>query len=349
MPSCGPSTTPSSPISGEPPTKTSPAKFMHIFSGLSVWLEPDPAQTQLLTQEMKFLSEQCGGTDANMFEFVPHCTLLYNTCLPDWDEVKSVDETAGENSSVATSFGESDRILQKQWGERVLQKCVQEYYIQRQTHYLAKLDRFNDDAMNGFNQKTTGESTELDTPFDLKNLKLKPTSHYYFPYPKTADGGKGFGCCISLLILDTTPELALLHEVVKCVFPPDERHGGGKSNESTQKSKLDHNGDTSGETHAVEFRPHMALGYAPENHERVKSGWLEERVLRMQEEKRYVQWAPSKPEIDSHHDVIDYNRMKLNDASLSHEPSWDAKYLSLWSTKGTLKDWYPVAKIDLRE
>ena len=64
------------------------------------------------------------------------------------------------------------------------------------------------------------------------NIKLMPTSHYYFPYPKTADGGKGFGCCISLLILETTPALASLQEIVQATFPPDERHGGGPDHDT---------------------------------------------------------------------------------------------------------------------
>ncbi|KAL7465608.1 hypothetical protein ACHAXS_005921 [Conticribra weissflogii] len=341
----GHSMTPPCAMSESSSTKTSSAKLMHKFSGLSVWLEPDPTQTQLLTQEMKYLSEQCGGTEANMFEFVPHCTLLYNTCLPGLDDLRGVAEKVDDKSSGGTSFGASDRALQKQWGEKILRKCVREFSNQQQTRDLSTLDRFNYVSANGLDQKTPEEVAELGVRYNLKNLKLKPSSHYYFPYPKTADGGKGFGCCISLLILETTPELMTLHEVVKSIFPPDERHGGGNSDKSTEKSTMDQNGDMSGQEEKVEFRPHMALVYAPENHEQVVSGWLEEYTLRMQEEKRYFQWTSS----DIHHEKSNNYHMQQNDASSVGDISWDAKYLSLWSTEGTLKDWYPVVKIDLRE
>mmetsp|Transcript_8251 Transcript_8251/g.17456 ORF Transcript_8251/g.17456 Transcript_8251/m.17456 type:complete len:234 (-) Transcript_8251:44-745(-) len=61
------------------------------------------------------------------------------------------------------------------------------------------------------------------------------------------------------------------------------------------------------------FIPHMALVYAPEN----KAQYLSERTNQMGHEKRHL----LKP--------------------------LRARYLSLWSTRGQVKDWYRVAKVQL--
>jgi hypothetical protein len=53
--------------------------FTHVFSGISVWLEPDPAHASLLLNEMDTLAVKFG--DAHRL-FMPHCTLLYNTSFP---------------------------------------------------------------------------------------------------------------------------------------------------------------------------------------------------------------------------------------------------------------------------
>ena len=63
--------------------KMSSNKFSHRFSGLSIWIEPDPEQSSQLIEEMEFLRCKCGGIDAGLHRFVPHCTLLYNTSLDD--------------------------------------------------------------------------------------------------------------------------------------------------------------------------------------------------------------------------------------------------------------------------
>lgn len=54
-------------------------------------------------------------------------------------------------------------------------------------------------------------------------LKLTPMSFMYFPYPKHADDGKGFGCVISLILLEKSRWLEVLHGVVSNKFPVDER------------------------------------------------------------------------------------------------------------------------------
>ncbi len=194
---------------------------------------------------------KCGGHDAGMHRFLPHCTLLYNTSFPT--------EYCREH---AQNF---QRRMQKQDGEELLSSCLAEYY----------------------DNKRAIECGCYDTP---SNFQLIPTSHLYFPYPKTADNGKGFGCVISLLVLETTPELQLLQKVVKKMFPPDERHRNtddainNNNNNNNNTNTLDtssmhkHYGcfqKAPEEGEVSSFRPHMALMYAPENHENVTNGWLE--------------------------------------------------------------------------
>jgi 2'-5' RNA ligase len=69
---------------------------------------------------------------------------------------------------------------------------------------------------------------------DERGIVLKPTSLHFFPFPP-------FGCVISFLHVELTKELDQMHQIVKGVFPPDERH------------------QTSGK-----LMPHMSLVYAPE-------------------------------------------------------------------------------------
>lgn len=283
---------------------TSPStnvKFSHAFSGLSVWLEPDSTQTSLLTEEMEFLMHKCGGVDAGMHRFVPHCTLLYNTSFPLENHQDFTQNTR--------------RLSQLQVGGELLTKCLAEY----SKHANIR-----------------------------SSIQLTPTSHYYFPYPKTADNGKGFGCAISLLILETTSELQLLHEVVKKIFPPDERHRSSTTavtsnscceNESHVHELESGSIQTAAAYKEPSFRPHMALIYAPENHDNVTNGWLENYTCQMESEKRYLHWTPN----ESHNNAD--KKEKANDVSASS--SWNAKYLSIWSTEGTLDEWYPIVKLDL--
>lgn len=259
---------------------------------------------------------KCGGHDAGMHRFLPHCTLLYNTSFPS--------EYCREHEQ---NVQRRRRRMQKQDGEELLSKCLTEYYNERAIECCCS-----------------------DTP---SNFQLIPTSHYYFPYPKTADNGKGFGCVISLLILQTTPELQLLHEVVKKMFPPDERHhntddaSSSNNNNNTCDTSFMHkhggNGCFRKEEEAPSFRPHMALIYAPENHENVTNGWLEKYTTQMESKKWYLQWAINKHDDYAHVEKKATNRM----SDSSKASAWDAKYLSIWCTEGTLDEWYPIAKLDL--
>jgi 2'-5' RNA ligase len=89
---------------------------------------------------------------------------------------------------------------------------------------------------------------------ETNHVQLLPTSFYLFPYPKQADNGRGFGCVISLILLNKTEALQKLYESVRAVFPPDERN---------------------------EFIPHLSLVYAPES----RGEWLQSYTQEMNEER----------------------------------------------------------------
>ncbi|KAK1744546.1 hypothetical protein QTG54_005079 [Skeletonema marinoi] len=275
------------------------SKFSFKFSGFSVWLEPDPDQSSQMISEMEYLRTKCGGSEAGQHTFVPHCTLLYNT---------SLDANDGEQADGGDGSSCDDQTKQQQ-GEYMLRQCLEEYHKQTA-----------DTTCNDGNH-------QKQKPNDTKQLQLIPTSQYYFPYPKTADNGKGFGCCISLLILDTTPQLKLLHDIVRNRFPPDERHGDSSDNDCD---------NSNGEAEEPRFRPHMALIYAPEDQENVTNGWLEKYTKQNEEEKRYEKWIPAKQKDQT-----------IDDDGKEGAVGWNAKYLSLWSTEGILDEWYPIFKLDL--
>jgi len=294
-------------------------KLSHKFSGISVWLEPDPSQSSLLMEEMDYLMQQCGGPEAGMHRIIPHCTLLYNTSFP-FSEL-SIDSSA-----------EAKSRRQQRDGEDLLRQCLRDYHIQQDQPCACSSETpFNDIV-----------------PKNMSKIKMIPTSHYYFPYPKTADNGKGFGCCISLLILETTSRLKLLQEIVKQIFPADERHGGGEEH-ATKHQQHD---DDQPIQEEVKFQPHMALIYAPEDHGNVTNGWLEERTSQMEHEKRYLQWISSLNDSENSDtanggDIDDMAEMKQEKQDQHGPAAWDVKYLSIWSTEGRLDEWFPIAKIDL--
>lgn len=280
-------------------------KLTHTFSGISVWLEPDPPR--LMLEDMENLMDQCGGTEAGLHRIIPHCTLLYNTSLPHQGE--------RECSNDAT-----DARLQEEAGEEMLQQCLREYSLQQQ-HACSSAHSSSDGVSN-----------------DWPRVKMMPTSHYYFPYPTSADDGRGFGCCISLLILETTPGLKLLQQIVQKLFPPDERHRAPTRQQNEQEAE-------------VRFQPHVALVYAPEGHENVTNGWLERHTEQMEEQKRYLRWMSSP--VDTVESSIGgqgrctASKMSPELQNPSPSTAWEAKYLSIWSTEGTLREWFPIAKVDL--
>lgn len=119
------------------------------------------------------------------------------------------------------------------------------------------------------------------------SCSLKPTDFHFFHYPKSADDGKGFGCVISMILVEKSEWMEELRTVLKDYFPQDERGGN--------------------------FTPHMSLLYAPE--------------------------ADFKA-VESYTEGLRETRKDL----LSPMP---ARFLSLWSTQGGIKDWYRIARVEL--
>ncbi len=62
----------------------------------------------------------------------------------------------------------------------------------------------------------------------------------------------------------------------------------------------------------------------------------------MDSEKCYLQWARNTDENKAH---VEKKANRLSDSFKSS--SWDAKYLSIWCTEGTLDKWFPIAKVNL--
>lgn len=180
-------------------------KFNHVFSGYSVWLEPSTSESKEIIQEMMHLANKCGGQQSGVHDFPLHCTLLYNITL---DSV--VDQS----------------------DEKRLEKVCRNLLIKCR------------DEMNSIWNDPSISSTIKESNQGI-NFQLEPKEFYFFPYPKEADHGRGFGCVIPMLLLRNHSHLQSLHDIVSKVFPPDERHSqsGGP------------------------FIPHMALCYAPEIYE----------------------------------------------------------------------------------
>ena len=65
------------------------------------------------------------------------------------------------------------------------------------------------------------------TRLSSQYILLTPKRLLYFPYPRSADDGQGFGCLMPFFQMSLSPPLVSLFETVKNNFPPDERHGKG--------------------------------------------------------------------------------------------------------------------------
>jgi len=298
-------------------------KFEHFFSGYSVWVEPCETSCVEMDAEMKALAKKCGGPSRGVHEFAPHCTLLYNINLDHFD------------------LHEGEDIHSK--GEYYLKKSIEIYrgkilqVLQESVSAVEPSDSREHDKAN----KTTMNVT-LDN--QIFNFNLVPSSLYYFPYPKTADEGRGFGCVILLLLLqdvdpnsnssdvassipDTKKEpkldyLRILHQSVTSVFPPDERHG-----------------EASGK-----FIPHMSLVYAPES-----ETWLEDLISKgptqNNEKNGHVQEKQKEDRFS-----LDQHKYNGNNGfnSTSHLlKELPAKFLTLWKTEGPICDWYKIAQTQI--
>ena len=190
--------------------------FDHEFEGYSVWLEPCPNDAKDVIKEMQKLSFQCGGSKSGTHPFALHCTLLYNfnpdRLILEHHEIDDGD-MKGKNSN-------HEELGMK----TMLESCVQQYKDSVKEK-LPKLSS-SEDEKNRHNQNN-----------DQTKLFLNPTEFYFFPYPKHADDGRGFGCVISMLLLEKNENIQLIQKIVSEIFPPDERHG--KNHTTTTSCKND--------------------------------------------------------------------------------------------------------------
>ncbi len=291
-------------------------KFDHIFEGYSVWLEPCPTDAREIIAQMEILASQCGGVEQGAHPFPPHCTLLYNFDSSTFKESMTHDEeknTTKDESALQRDHG--------QIGLMMLESCIQKY--QQQEH---------DDLEN---HDDTIDNTKISPKPILRNLQCKrsndltiylnPTDFYFFPYPKHADNGRGFGCVISMLLLEKNQNLQRLQFIVSQMFPPDERHGLKKDNvkeEINNSTAISPISRTTSKKHKSggKFTPHMTLVYAPEIYHDLVHTLTEE----MKDTKRHF--------------------LSSNEPS---PPLLKAKYLSLWNTKGRVKDWKMICRVEL--
>ena len=233
-----------------PPQKLS--TFTHQFSGYSVWLSPNLPKSQSIINEMSKIAKKCGGEANGVHAFEPHCTLLYNFESNDLlkekyskeASIRGLDPMGGvvkatNNIDTAKEGNGNDSLerFKKKVAEALLQKCRDMFQHNRP---------LIDDNADGSKTRSL----------------LKPDSFYFFPYPKDADDGKGFGCVVPLLLLENTPPLQSLHDIVSDIFPPDERHRKGDE----QRHKIPNEG---------KFIPHMALCYAPEIYQKELEDYVE--------------------------------------------------------------------------
>jgi 2'-5' RNA ligase len=197
--------------------------FDHVFEGWSVWLEPAGR------------GDDWGGDE---------------TTRGIWEEARHLHASCGGDKCGLYPFVPHCTLLYNI--KKPSDDNDQEQHHQRAENQLHL-------AWRHFQQQRRGEN-ETKT---LDDSLLRPSSFYFFHYPKSADNGRGFGCVISMLLLEKTSWLQGLFESLKETFPPDERHHAN-------------NGD---------FIPHMALVYAPES----KYDWLQDytnNVLAQNENKR---------------------------------------------------------------
>eukprot|EP00980_Cylindrotheca_fusiformis_P010597 scaffold2357_cov108-Cylindrotheca_fusiformis.AAC.4 len=101
-----------------------------------------------------------------------------------------------------------------------------------------------------------GTTTTTSSSPSLKALNWK-----CFRYPKIADDGKGFGCSIPYLEIETSPWLNRLYQTCQVYFGQGERKGG--------------------------FFPHLSMAYAPED----KHDFLMDYVNHQQQQHQHQQTA----------------------------------------------------------
>jgi len=276
------------------------------------------------------LALKCGGTDNGVDTFLPHCTLLYNFPTPN-DLPSSSSSISASSSSSSNNEDENYLMEKRRKDEEAFSMDLLQKSLEKFNTINSAVDRPSSARKMGWDSEIRSSvlpqsrDSVLSPPTHnpsqdaVIDIKLIPKSFYFFPYPKEADGGKGFGCVISMILLENNNDLLRMHQATASVFPSDERHcqdpnhnqGEGGSGAYDTKDTSD---DLKGcKIEGVKFIPHMALVYAPENYQT----WLELETKKMNASKRHL-----------------LNPMK-------------ARCMSVWSTEGQIKDWRIIARIIL--
>ena len=175
-------------------------------------------------------------------------------------------------------------------------------------------------------------------------IVLNPTSFYYFHYPKEADGGKGFGCVISLLLLERTQELNCLQKAALHTFPPDERHDKQQQQQQQQQHQQQHIETTTSATN----RQNPNLNQSKESQDTKPN--MEEEEEEEEEEEKGGKFIPHMaliyaPEI--YGDIVKTRTNELHIEKSNLLQPFRGHVLSLWSTEGKLNDWYLIARLSL--
>eukprot|EP00978_Attheya_sp_CCMP212_P026229 scaffold85837_cov63-Attheya_sp.AAC.4 len=211
------------------PTTNRSTTVDHVFSGWSVWLEPEEKEG-LLEEKMKSLQQTCGGTNRGVHSFVSHITLLYNvsTMHNDDNETELVGPRSKESRRLRVEqllHDSLERFKEKQIDEKVM------HQVQRDCHASNKVlqnivppvcDDLTASVLTSAVAEQ-GETSNNDNESILYHV-VKPMGIHVMDYPKEADGGKGFDCAIPLVVIRNMPWLQALQDAVRETFPPDERH-----------------------------------------------------------------------------------------------------------------------------
>ena len=105
------------------------SKFDHVFSGLSIWLEPEISPE--LQEEMSYLEQQCGGKECGVMPFVPHITLLYNINISKTTRTSSpsISPLANKGNGRKSSMMAPEQILEQCWDEFLLLQTTHAYRL----------------------------------------------------------------------------------------------------------------------------------------------------------------------------------------------------------------------------
>jgi 2'-5' RNA ligase len=212
------------------------SKFDHVFSGWSVWIEPEV--TPALEETMEYLSTACGGEACGVAPIVPHVTLLYN-----------LEESYLEDA-------DPQELLAKCWEQfqanhRTLVPVVS-HTTNLPTHHHTRKEsepHAEEDSEMSQSSFTTSGDDKLRSTTGGTERSVTPYDWYYHHYPKSADDGNGFGCSIALLLMEPSRWLQDLQEACQEILGPDER---------------------------TKFIPHLSLVYAPEAREAFLTRYIQE-------------------------------------------------------------------------